>query len=338
MRIIGCDLHARQHTIAMLDTESYISQLLTRKKLPPAPDRTVIYDKMGEFLNFPSGKLSALAHHQRKEESKRSLGDPPTPLLKGVREFILGKCAPDEEKQIRAIFEKQPFGEVERLITQKLLDVAKRVAKEELGSEDWLRLVARLSDRSHEEMRVIILEFLDTDIFSVSIENCVSFLDPLIESWDINLTTFSLEIVLNRTLAPGHPKKFEFVERESDQREEEPGLKEFLKDRSLSGTATEEEIEFLKKLRFKEKQPTSLYYYRELQGLRDPVHFRALMTQTPRTKMLGEAQPEGLVAPKHKYQRANGIEKQPQSDDRKRATRHWPGNKGSRGKKQKAKS
>ena len=35
-------------------------------------------------------------------------------------------------------------------------------------------LVARLSGRSYEQMRVIILEFLDTDVFNVSIENCVS--------------------------------------------------------------------------------------------------------------------------------------------------------------------
>jgi len=294
-------------------TESYISQLLTRKKLPPAPDRTDIYDKMGKFLKLPSGNLSNLAEHQRKEELRRSLGDPPAPLFKEVREFILGKCAPDEEKQIRAIFEKQPFGEVERLITQKLLDVAKRVAKEELGSEDWLHLVARLSDRSYEEMRVIILEFLDTDVFNVSIENCASFLDPLIESWDINLTTFSMEIVLNRTLAPGHPKKFEFVERESDQPEEEPGLKEFLKESSLSGTATEEEIEFLKKLRFKGKQPTPLYYYRELQNLRDRLNFR-----------------EGAVAPLNKYGDANGVEKQIQLNAREGAIQRWAENKARR--------
>jgi predicted transcriptional regulator len=31
-------------------TESYISQLLARKKLPPAPDRTDIYAKMARFL------------------------------------------------------------------------------------------------------------------------------------------------------------------------------------------------------------------------------------------------------------------------------------------------
>ena len=320
-------------------TESYISQLLTRKKAPPAPDRTDIYDKMGRFLKLPSAQLSQLADLQRKEELKRKLVEPPTPLFKEVRELILRKCQPDSEKQIRAIFERQPFGELERLTTQKLLDVVKRVAKEELENENWLHLVARLSSRSYEEMRVTVLEFLDTDVFNVSVENCVSFLDPLIESWDIDLATFGVEVVLNRRLAPGDPRKFEFVEREPDQPfEEEPGLKEFLRDPSLSGDATEEEIEFLKKLRFKGKRPTPLYYYRELQDLRDPLHFRALMTQTLRKKILGQSQPEGSVAPMHKYLEAPGVEKQLQLDGRKRAIQRWAGNKGSRGKEQKAKS
>jgi len=193
----------RDLAVAAEVTESYISQLLTRKKLPPAPARTDIYEKMGKFLRLPSGELSKLADLQRKEELKRNLVDPPAPLFAGVRELILRKCLPDKEKQIRAIFEKQPFGELERLVTQKLLDVVKRVTKEELESENWLHLVARLSGRSYEEMRVIILEFLDTNVFNVSIENCVSFLDPLIESWDIDLATFGMEIVLNRRLAQG---------------------------------------------------------------------------------------------------------------------------------------
>ena len=52
-------------------TESYISQLLTRKKLPPAPDRTDIYEKMGKFLKLSSGKLAQLAELQRREALKR---------------------------------------------------------------------------------------------------------------------------------------------------------------------------------------------------------------------------------------------------------------------------
>ena len=124
-------------------------------------------------------------------------------------------------------------------------------------------------------MRVTLLEFLDTDVLSLSPENCISFLDPLIESWDVDLTTFGMEIVLNRRIASGDPKRFEFVERGPGQPEVEPGFKEFLEDSSLSGTATTEEIELLRNLRFNGKRPTPLYYYRELQSLRDPLHFRA---------------------------------------------------------------
>jgi transcriptional regulator with XRE-family HTH domain len=256
-------------------TESYISQLLARKKAPPAPSRTDIYEKIGRFLRLPSGELAKLADLQRKEELKKKLADPPKPLFQEFRELILRKCEPAKQREVRGIFEKEPFGELERLVTQKLLDVAKRVAREELESENWIRLVARLSDRSYEQMRVMILEFLDTDVFNVSVENCVSFLDPLIESWNIDLESFSVEIVLNRRLTLERLKRFEFVEREPEWPfDVEPGLEEFLKDPSLSGDATVEEIEFLKRLRFKERRPAPLYYYRELQNLRDPLHFR----------------------------------------------------------------
>ena len=42
---------------------------------------------------------------------------------------------------------------------------------------------------------------------------------------------------------------------------------------ALSGTPTGAEVEFLRRLRFKGRQPTPLYFYRELQNLRDPLHF-----------------------------------------------------------------
>jgi len=261
-------------------TESYISQLLTQKKLPPAPTRTDLYEKIGKLLKLPGGELAKLADLQRREQLKRKLGDPPGPLHKEVRELILRKCNPDKQTQIRAIFEKQPFGELERLVTQKLLDVVKGVAKQELENEHWLHRVARLSHRSYVQMRVIVLEFLDTTIFNLSVENCVSFLDPLIESWDIDLATFAMQIVLNHRVATGHVKKFEFLQRELEEPlDEEPGFKEFLRATALSGDATGEEIAFLRKLRFKKKRPTALYYYRELQNLKDPLHFR-----TPQTK------------------------------------------------------
>ena len=257
-------------------TESYISQLLGRKKAPPAPGRTDLYEKIGELLKLPSGELSRLAELQRREELKKKVEDPPRPLFQACRELILRKCDPARRGEIERIVERQPFGELERLVTQKLLDVAQEVAREELRSEEWLRLMAQMSDRSYEQMRVATLEFLDTDVFNISIENCVAFLDPMIESWDIDLKTFGMEIVLNRRLAPGRIKRFEFTEKEPEEGGSvDPGLEQFLNDASLSGDINEEEIGFLRRLKFNGRRPAALYYYRELQNLRDPLHFPA---------------------------------------------------------------
>jgi transcriptional regulator with XRE-family HTH domain len=255
-------------------TESYISQLLARKKAPPAPGRTDIYEKIGRALKLSSGELARLADLQRREELRKKVAEPPRPLFKECRDLILRKCATARRKEVRRIFEKEPFGELERLVTQKLLDVAQGVAREELQNEEWLRLMAQPGDRSYEQVRVAILEFLDTDVFNVSLENCVAFLDPIIDSWDIDLKTFGMGVVPNRRLTAGSVKRFEFAEQEPPELAAvEPGLEQFLKDPALSADATEEEVAFLKALKLRGKQPSPIYYYRELQNLRDPLHF-----------------------------------------------------------------
>jgi transcriptional regulator with XRE-family HTH domain len=292
-------------------TDSYISQLLARKKLPPLPERTDIYDKMEKFLKLPAFKLSELAAHERAEELKNKLPGSPVPLYKEVRELVLRKCAPARTNEMRAIFDKQPFGELERLVTQKLLHVVKKVAKQELDSEAWLKLVAQLNGRSYEEVRVGILEFLETDVFNVSDQNCLSFLDPLIDSWDIDLANFGVEIVLNRRLSAAYLKKLEFVETQPDASvEERLGLEEFLRNSSMRGDATAAEIEFLKSLRFKQAQPTALYYYRELQNLRDPLHFR-----------------KTSIAPLQEYGDASAVERQRQAHSGQGAIQRWGDNK-----------
>ena len=256
-------------------TESYISQLLARKKAPPSPDRTDIYEKIGKALKLPRRELAKLADVQREEELRKRVGEPARPLCQECRELILRKCESGRRKEVRRIFEKEPLGELERLVTQKLLDVAQGVAKEELQSEEWLRRMAKLSRRSYEQVRVSILEFLDTDVFNVSIENCISFLDPIIDSWDIDLKTFGMKVAPNRRLTAASLKRFEFAEQHPPQPAViEPGLEKFLKDVSLSSDVTAEEIAFLKALKLRGKRPSPIYYYRELQNLRDPLHFR----------------------------------------------------------------
>jgi len=293
-------------------TDAYISQLLTRKKLPPAPERTDIYVRMAKVLKLPANRLSELAGHERVEELKKRLPDAPAPLFRDVRELILQKCSSAKREEIRAIFEKQPFGELERLVTQKLLDVAKKVAKEELESESWLKVIAQLTGRTYQEVRGSILQFLKTDVLRISAENCVSFLDPLIDAWDIDLANFGMEIVLNRRLTSAYLRKVDYVESDGP-REEEPGLKEFLQNAAMSGDLSQEETTFLRDLKFKKARPTALYYYRELQNLRDPLNFR-----------------EASVAPLHKYGDAASIERQMQLHSREDAIERWSQTKPSR--------
>ena len=255
--------------------DSYISQLLTRKRPPPAPDRTDIYPKMEAFLRLERGALGRLAGIERTEELKHRLGQTPEPLFRGFRDLILGKCVAQKRDEVRAVFERHPFGTLERLITQKLLDVVQRIARRELDSENWIRLAARVGSRTHEEMRVMVLEFLDTDIFHVSRENCVAFMDPLVESWDIDLDTLRFGITLNRRLVVDPQRRFEFTETEPlDDSDEPSGFAEFLDDTRLSGDITEAETRLLRLCRFNGKRPTKLFYHRALQNLRDPLHFR----------------------------------------------------------------
>jgi hypothetical protein len=96
-------------------------------------------------------------------------------------------------------------------------------------------------------------------------------LDATIASWEWDQATFALTV----TLAAGTVQRFEYVERTGSDGDVQKGLTEFLREPMLSGSATEEELTFLKSLQFTDRRPTALYYYRELQNLRDALHFRA---------------------------------------------------------------
>jgi transcriptional regulator with XRE-family HTH domain len=213
-------------------TESYVSQLLTRKKAAPAPQRTEIYDRMDRFLKLPHGELARVAEAYLKEERMRRLGIV-APLVPALRTLLLRKCAPGEREAVRAIIERQSFGELERLVAQTLLQVAHVAA-------DVLHLTPKQLSR----------------------------LGDTIASWEWDPASFALTI---RTTT-GEQKHFEYDERSDG--DQEKGLAEFLRDPLLSGTASPEELAFLKSLRFKDRRPTALYYYRELQNLRDSLHFR----------------------------------------------------------------
>lgn len=276
-RLATLDYDQKDLARAARVTDSYVSQLLTRKKSPPAPDRTDIYAKMEALLELERGELERLAEIERADELKRKLSLPPEPLFQGFRELLLRKCVPQRRDEVRAVFEREPFGLLERIVARALLSAVQSIARRELESEDWLRLAATVGGRPLEQMRVLVLDFLDADVYDVSNESCVAFLDPLVESWDVDLERVHVKIGLRPELV-NHPlRAFALLEAPSFEQERStpPGFEEFLEDGELSGDLTAEEAEALRAQIFGVRQPTKLYYYRALQNLRDPLHFRA---------------------------------------------------------------
>jgi transcriptional regulator with XRE-family HTH domain len=246
-------------------TESYISQLLGRKKLPPLPNRTDLYDKMSRALGLTREELARLAALDQKWI------DAPAARFGPMRELVLRKCRRPRQRQMRDIFEKQPFGELEQLITRTLIEVVRGEARQHVDDETWVRSIAKTGRNSYREMRVRMIDLLDADP-GASIGDFSSFLDPLITAWDYDLDYFTLEV----EVPGGAIRKFTFREEiEESPDGEEPGLRKFLRDATLSSGATAEEIAFLRRLRFPAGgRPTAIFYYRTLQNLRDPLHFR----------------------------------------------------------------
>ncbi len=274
-RLNELGLEQKDLAVAAQVTESYISQLLAGKKLPPAPGRTEIYDRLGKVLKLPGGELSKLANLQRREELRKRVLEPPSPLFQDFRALLLRKCEARRKQEVAAILEKEPFGTLERLITQKMVEAVREVTREGLESKGWLGTLARLTRQSIPRVRRSLGKLSETDILPVSLEDCVYVLEAMIEAWDIDMQRFAIDIVLHGSLAGAPRKRFEFVEREPEAAAvHPPGYEAFLKDPALSGDAGKEELDFLASLRVPGRNPTALYYYRELQNLRDPLHFR----------------------------------------------------------------
>lgn len=258
-------------------TESYISQLLSRKKLPPLPNRTDIYDKMSGLLGLPREELARLATLQHRHALDRTWRGTPDPRFGSMRELILKKCHRGRAKAIRAIFEKDPFGELERLTTRTLIEAIRDEARAHAQDEKWLHSLASTAGQSYRRMRVQLIDLLDTDP-AASIGDFSPFIDPLIQAWDFDFDRFILLI----RLTSGSTRKFVFREEAKERRvADEPALRAFLRDAQLSGGITEEEISMLRGIRLpRDRRATAIFYYRLLQNLRDPINFKQERAET----------------------------------------------------------
>jgi hypothetical protein len=268
-RLDELDVGQRDLAIACEVTESYISQLLSARKPPPLPNRTDIYDKMSHFLAFPREELARLAALEHHVALDRIWQETPSARFGPMRDLVLQKCRPARRARMRAIFEKDPFGELESLVTRTLIEAVRKEAREHARDENWLRSIALAGH--YRQMRVRLIELLDSDPIA-SIDDFSSFIDPLIQSWDFDPVRFTVHV----TLASGATRRFGFHEETGQETAAgEPALQAFLRDATLRAEATTEEIDVLRTIRFPpSRRPGPLFYYRTLQNLRDPLHFR----------------------------------------------------------------
>lgn len=250
-------------------TESYISQLLGRKKLPPLPNRTDIYDKMSGLLRIPREELARLAALQHHDAVDRTWKATPEPRFGPMRALVLAKCRAARQGTMAAIFEKDAFGALEQLITRTLIEAIRDEARAHARDESWLRSLASKAVQSYRTMRVELIDLLDSDPFG-SIGDFTPFIDPLIRSWQFDLDRFTLTVAL----MSGVTRRFEFREEvEEKPTPDEAGLKAFLRDTRLSAGITPEEIGILRSIRLP-RRATGIFYYRILQNLRDPLNFK----------------------------------------------------------------
>src|SRR5207245_8561170 len=133
-------------------------------------------------------RLAALAHHQALDQKWQ---EPAPARFSSMHELVLRKCRPRRQTKMKTIFQK--FGQIEPLITRTLLDVARGEARTHAGDESWVRAIAKRGGKSYREMRVRVIELLDSNA-SAPLDDFSTFVDLMVASWDYSVDHFVFEV------------------------------------------------------------------------------------------------------------------------------------------------
>jgi hypothetical protein len=177
---------------AMQVPESYIADLLAGRRRPPAPGRTDVYDRMTKFLRLHRNELSTSARAEREEDT----GGHRRPDQK-VRKLLLDLCEPTRARALsRRLTEKKGDPALEIIIAQRLLEVAQGFVRRQLDDEVGIRVAANREGCTHIDMRLRLIDFLDVTADSLTVTDHEVYVRPRIATWDIDLETHAMKIVL----------------------------------------------------------------------------------------------------------------------------------------------
>ena len=180
----------RELAEAVQVSEDYMADLVSGRRRPPAPGRSDLYAPMTKFLRLHRNDLPTCARAERAAAVAAGRPDPE------VCRQVLELCAPERQRLLQRRFARPEGVELERVIVGRLLLVAQGFVNRKLEDEVGLRMAATRDGCTYLEARMRLLEFLDADSASLTPRDCEEFLRPRINTWDIDLETHAMRIVL----------------------------------------------------------------------------------------------------------------------------------------------
>lgn len=170
----------------------YVTELIAGRRRPPLPTRTDVYEKMTRFLGLPRNDLAECATAERAEAGH----DRRAPKAE-VRAQILELCVADTATQLE---QRAPADDAEIVdLIGRVLGVVQGNARRTLDAQIPLRIAATRSGASYPEMRLQVLEFLDTSPATLTETHLVDFFRPQIAMWDVDFQSGVLRVVLRPT-------------------------------------------------------------------------------------------------------------------------------------------
>jgi len=194
----------RELAAAVKVSEGYITDLVAGRRRAPAPSRSDLYTPMAKFLRLHRNDLPTCA--RAEHATAPASGRRPAPE---VRRLMLELCDQGTLPGLTRRLARREGVELECLIVQRLLGVAQGFVIRQLEDEAGLSVAAAREGRSYLELRMRLLEFLDATSDSVTARDYEDFVRPRIASWEIDLETRAMRIVLrSREVAPRRRRAF----------------------------------------------------------------------------------------------------------------------------------
>ena len=168
----------------------YMTDLMSGRRRPPLPSRTDIYDKMTRYLRLGRTDLAECANAERQKAGP-DMGSPDP----DVRREMLELCDADTVRQLEKRSRKDSDVEMVKILT-RVLEVVQGTARRSLEDQIPLRIAATRTGENYLDVRLRVLEFLDTSPATLTSTDLTNFVRPQVAQWDVDLETGVLRVVL----------------------------------------------------------------------------------------------------------------------------------------------